>query len=127
MENRIKELQDKIADLEKQLKPLLQEELRKLYREREKNIEKRLKLALQGKGDFKLKELVYAADVTCHCGSGMAYPKNVGIHGNWECGDILLGRANTEVKHTGSLPFAFYEIKSENQPSANGLTTRPKE
>ncbi len=29
------------------------------------------------------------------------------------------------MTHTDRLPFVFYEIKSEGQPSANGATTRP--
>jgi len=48
----------------------------------------------------------------------------------WDCADILTGRAVDSgkpgsVMHTGRAPFVFYEIKSEGQPSACGLTTRP--
>lgn len=50
----------------------------------------------------------------------------------WDCSAILLGTAIPSgapgaVKHEARLPFAFYEIKSENQPSAGGVTTRPSE
>lgn len=74
------------------------------------------------------KRLVYAATKRCPCGAGLAYdPKGESgkaIHGYWDCSAILLGDAETNVQHTGKLPFMFYEIKGENQPSANGATTR---
>jgi hypothetical protein len=77
------------------------------------------------------KQLVYAAYTRCLCGAGMAYPKKSGSDGCWDCSDILTGRAIPSgqpgsVKHEGKLPFVFYEIKSEKQPSANGATTRPR-
>lgn len=90
--------------------------------------------------------LIYAAYDRCACGAGMAYDPAAKGDANsplmlerqgpkqWECSDIL--RFNTygahqqrEVKaaeHTAPLPFAFYEVKSENQPSANGATTRER-
>lgn len=76
------------------------------------------------------KDLVYAAYDRCSCGVGLAY-----LPGSsdkcWDCSDILLGRAIPKgqpgsVMHTAQLPFVFYEIKSELQPSVNGATTRPK-
>jgi hypothetical protein len=75
-------------------------------------------------------DLIYAARARCDCGAGMAYPKDIGIRGSWECADILTRRAIQKDQqgaktHSPALPFAFYEIKSENQPSANGATTRP--
>lgn len=75
-------------------------------------------------GELTDAELVYAATSRCLCGAGMAYPKGIGGRGYWDCSDILTGRASTLVKHEARLPFMFYEIKSENQPSANGATTR---
>lgn len=87
-------------------------------------------------------DLVYAAGARCECGAGLAYIpwdklQAMGLdhrdpeHNCWDCSDILLGRAipaeqPDAKKHSGKYPFAFYEIKSENQPSANGTTTRPK-
>lgn len=76
-------------------------------------------------------DLVYAAFARCPCGAGLAHIKNCGPQGNWDCSDILLGRAIPSgqpgaKQHTAQLPFVFYEIKSENQPSVNGATTRPK-
>lgn len=85
-------------------------------------------------------KLVYAASARCLCGAGMAYPKNGDYpdgkpkgplrwpySGYWDCSAILLGTADPAVKHEAQLPFAFYEIKSEDQPSARGATTRPQD
>lgn len=80
-------------------------------------------------------ELLYAATARCCCGAGLAYaPTDKGTGpfkgpSQWDCSDILTGRAIPSgqpgsVKHDEPAPFAFYEIKSENQPSANGATTR---
>jgi hypothetical protein len=80
--------------------------------------------------------LVYAATKRCPCGAGLAYEKDgesgVPISGYWDCSAILLGEAIPSgapgsVQHTARLPFVFYEIKGENQPSARerGETTRP--
>lgn len=79
---------------------------------------------------YKDSALVYAATARCPCGAGLAYPKGMGPDGRWDCSDILAGRAIPSgqpgsVQHTGLLPFTFYEVKSETQPSANGATTRP--
>ncbi len=82
------------------------------------------------------KDLTYAADTRCPCGAGLAYgpmcvQRPMKGPSYWDCSDILMGRAakvdsgGFSVRHTALLPFAFYEIKSENQPSAKGLTTRP--
>lgn len=84
--------------------------------------------------------LVYAAHSRCPCGAGLAYDP-AGEVGKledspfrgpdcWDCSAILLGTAVARgepgsAQHTDKLPFAFYEIKSENQPSAGGATTRP--
>lgn len=82
--------------------------------------------------------LVYAATARCPCGAGLAYdptaedpesPFKGALSGWWDCSDIILGLAlehgqPNAVEHTGRLPFSFYEIKSEWQPSAHGATTR---
>lgn len=82
------------------------------------------------------KQLRYAATARCTCGAGMAYEpggeSGKPIHGYWDCSAILTGTAIPSgqpgaVKHESRLPFAFYEIKSEGQPSAHGATTRPTE
>lgn len=75
-------------------------------------------------------ELVYAATARCKCGAGLAYPYGIGGCGYWDCSEILKGRAVHSgkpgaVQHTARLPFTFYEVKSERQPSARGATTRP--
>lgn len=78
--------------------------------------------------------IIYAAYNRCPCGAGLAYdPAHEDessvfkgpLSGYWDCSAILLGTADQSVTHTGKLPFAFYEIKSEQQNSANGATTRP--
>jgi hypothetical protein len=77
-------------------------------------------------------DLEYAAYNRCPCGAGLAYPRDADpFKGYWDCSDILLGQAKTKeeeghVQHTAQLPFIFYEILSEDQPSAKGATTRPK-
>ncbi len=80
-------------------------------------------------------DLTYAATSRCPCGAGLAYggmciEPPFKIPSYWDCSDILLGRAVPSgqpgaVTHTDRLPFSFYEIKSEGQPSARGATTRP--
>lgn len=82
---------------------------------------------------FKMlfKRLRFAARSRCPCGAGLAYdPSKYPGESSWDCSDILLGLAIPSgkpgsVTHTGKLPFSFYEVKSECQPSANGETTRP--
>jgi hypothetical protein len=88
-----------------------------------------------------LERLVFAAHSRCPCGAGLAYDPTGEVGriedspfngpNAWDCSAILLGTAIESgqpgaVQHTGKLPFAFYEVKSENQPSAGGQTTRPK-
>lgn len=79
--------------------------------------------------------LVYSAHARCPCGAGLAYDPvfedensiYVGpLSGYWDCSAILLGTADQEVQHTEQLPFSFWDIKSENQPSVQGATTRPR-
>ena len=80
------------------------------------------------------KDLTWAATARCQCGAGLAYnedcqepgsPMMWPYNGYWDCSAIILGTADRSVRHKARLPFAFYEIKSDNQPSANGATTRP--
>lgn len=86
-----------------------------------------------GQEVFTDDQLRYAATARCRCGAGLAYPKEIshrqpakGFGGAWFCSDVLTNRVPFEEgKHDAGLPFAFYEIKSEEQPSANGRTTRP--
>lgn len=76
---------------------------------------------------MKPEQLLYAACTVCPCGAGLAYPPSTaGVHGEWACSRVLLGEVPAGDAHP-TYPFAFYEIKSEGQPSANGATTRPAE
>lgn len=76
--------------------------------------------------------LTYAAFARCRCGAGLAYRSGDRA---WDCGDILRfdslsPEEQARVKaaqHDEPAPFAFYEVKGENQPSARGATTRPQE
>jgi hypothetical protein len=84
--------------------------------------------------------LVYAAFSRCECGAGLAYDPAGEVGGEdgpfhkpnaWDCSSILLGTAVAKGEpgwktHTSPLPFAFYSVKSENQLSAGGATTRPQ-
>jgi hypothetical protein len=90
-------------------------------------IKDRIKRLLAGDAaaGFTLDDLTFSATFRCGCSHGMAYPTHIGIHGSWYCSAILRGIADRNVKHTPSHPFAFYEVKCEQQPSANGATTRP--
>lgn len=129
--NEKEQLLAEIRDAEAALKPK-QERLRELLNQDADAVELRVKMAKQLQATFTLDELTFAATSRCACGAGLAYPKNIGMHGSWTCSDILLGRAKPKSDpehkvHDGDYPFAFYEIKSENQPSAGGATTRPKE
>lgn len=73
---------------------------------------------------FTEDELVYSAGVRCPCGHGIAHPKDCGMHHYWDCSAVLKGVSDPSIRHSDRLPFAFYEIKSEKQPSAYGNTTR---
>lgn len=85
-----------------------------------------------------LERMCFAAYARCECGAGMAYDKAVatpyGENAKWQCSAIIRfeelpadeqARAKAAT-HTPPLPFAFYDVKGENQPSANGATTRPQ-
>jgi len=131
------QLQSDIKNLEAQIEPK-RKRLNQIYQQEEDIVQNRIKQTRLGISKFNPEELIFAATNRCHCGAGLAYPKNIGINGHWDCSDILLGLADLESKrpnenyakveawdgnHTGELPFSFYEIKSELQPG--GATTRP--
>lgn len=90
---------------------------------------------MKTKKPFKDKQLIYSSHARCKCGEGLAYPRGIGFRGKWDCAGVLTGRINGDAVYEKSAdnkflheeyPFSFYEIKSENQPSAYGATTRPK-
>src|SRR4051812_32242019 len=82
-------------------------------------------MRIQEGGKFEDSELVYAATARCLCGAGLCYPSNVSTHGAWRCSGVLTHRCKHDVGQHDVFPFVFYEIKSEQQPSAKGATTRP--
>lgn len=59
-------------------------------------------------------ELIYSAATLCACGHGLAYPKKCGGNHYWDCSAILKGIEDKTVKHSGRLPFAFYDVKGES-------------
>ena len=82
------------------------------------------------KSQYTDDEIVYSATSRCYCGAGLAFPKSCSSKHYWDCADILTGRAipsgqDGSKTHTDKLPFMFWKIKSERQPSSQGLTTRP--
>lgn len=87
------------------------------------------KVEAAGGTSYRDSDLIYAAFNRCKCGAGLAYPRGCGGWHYWACSDLLTGRAaatdpNDAWAHSPRLPFVAYEIKSEQQPSANGATTR---
>lgn len=112
-------------NLEEQLIPI-NDKLLNIYKKESLEIDERIDKAFKGYGNFKDTELRYSAIKRCVCGAGLAYPKNkIDLHGSWYCSNILLGKADKSVQHDKGFPFAFYEIKSENESSAHNQTTRP--
>lgn len=79
----------------------------------------------RGEGFFTDDDLCYAAGARCHCGAGLAYPRECGGFHQWDCSAVLKGTHDKSKNPHEVYPFAFYSIKSEGQPSAQGHTTRP--
>ena len=92
----------------------------KYHEQKDKDFEDRLKT----NPIFSEDELIFAAFNRCPCGYGLAYPKNCTLNHYWDCAGILMDKASKSIRHAARLPFMYYEIKSEDQPSANGSTTR---
>lgn len=122
---RQEEITTEIKKLKIQLEPL-EAELRTIHQKSEEETEEKIKRCYRLEDKFEPAELNFAAYTRCPCGHGMAYPKSTGSRGSWNCSAILLGIADVKATHEAELPFAFYSIKSEGQPSAGGATTRPK-
>lgn len=123
------ELLREIQELEAQIKPK-RDALYKIYNEESKRIKSKIEHAYLLTDKFSPEELRFSATSRCKCGAGLAYPDDIGIWGAWHCSAILMGIAKlgeSDLKHTEPLIFQAYEIKSEDQPSANGQTTRPQE
>jgi len=95
-----------------------EEIIQQYHKEEQERFEERMKT----NPIFTDDELRYAASERCNCGHGMAYPAKCGIHHYWDCSAILKGIADKNVKHSGRMPFTFYEVKLENE----NRTTRPE-
>lgn len=73
---------------------------------------------------FTDEDLIYAATSRSEkCKAGLAHPKDCGPFHQWTCSNVLKNIGNDDGHQ--AYPFSMYEIKGENQPSANGATTRP--
>jgi hypothetical protein len=84
--------------------------------------------------------LIFAANARCkECNSGLCYVERQEFEtgswleeskGSWICLETYLAsvakRADFVFKEHQSLPFVFWSISSEIQPSSTGNTTRPK-
>jgi hypothetical protein len=73
------------------------------------------------------RRLVYAAKARCDCGAGFAYDPRA-RNTVWDCSAILLGDALLAGERSAlihSTPCAYFELVSERQPAAHGMTTRP--
>jgi hypothetical protein len=126
---KLEELKAQIDEQEAQIQ-LLKEQFRIEYQKVADICKLKIQSVQLKLDSFTENELIFSAFSRCECGAGLAYPKDIGPHGSWYCSDILLGRALSENQpgsktHSFPLSFMFYEVKSENQPSANGATTRP--
>lgn len=76
---------------------------------------------------FTEDELIFSATIRCKgCGAGLAYPKDCGPGHYWDCSGVLLGKIKNPGKEHEQYPFMYHEIKSEDQPSAHGHSTREK-
>lgn len=94
------------------------------YHERAQAVQARFD---SGSLPFTDDELIYAAGARCKCGAGLAYPNGIGMFGAWGCSTLLKNGVRTLAgEHDLAFPFSMYSIKSEQQSSANGATTRPK-
>jgi hypothetical protein len=81
-----------------------------------------------GTPPFTDDELRYAATARCKCDAGFAYPEKSGPHGMWVCSALLKSgerSAEAQAHHDAAMPFMFWSVKDEGQPSAGGRTTRP--
>lgn len=88
---------------------------------------KRWEAFAKGEKVFLDEELRYSATSLCQCGHGLAYPKNVPFGAPegraWYCSAALKGIADAG-EHDGPFPFTFWQVKSEDDGSAYGHTTR---
>lgn len=80
---------------------------------------------------YTASELLFAATSRCKCGAGLAYPPDDDAwckkEAAWCCSAVLMGLIPDVPEQHGkhdAYPWMMYEIKSEDQPSAAGRTTR---
>ena len=100
-----------------------QETISAYMKEQEELFQKRLN---EGPA-FNDDELVYSHHCFCPCGHGLAYPRGCGIQHYWDCSVILKGIADKKAKHTGKLPFAFYNVRAESVDGTTRGVFKPQE
>ena len=95
------------------------------FKEKDEQFKARWKEFDEHRQPFTDDELRYSAYDRCKkCNAGLAYPIDCGGHHQWTCSNVLKD-IGTDKGHDAFL-FIMYSIKSEDQPSCNGNTTRPK-
>jgi hypothetical protein len=94
------------------------------HKQKGERADQRYKEFREGDKPYTADELTWAAATRCPCGHGMAYVTECGSQRFWDCSAILTGVADQNITHGAQAPFAFYSIKSDDQPSANGASTR---
>lgn len=95
-----------------------QETINQYFKQRSEDFKERM----EKNPVFAPDELRFSATARCPCGSGLAYPKDCGMHHYWDCAAILMGTADQNIQHCPQYPFSFYDIKSESEHRG---TTRP--
>jgi hypothetical protein len=76
------------------------------------------------KKHYNDEDLFYSRVALCPCGHGLAYIKECGSQRFWDCSAIFKGIADLTIEHSAQLPFAFYDIKGEQDYNGKVSTTR---
>lgn len=107
------------------LKDECEETMRAYHAQQDDIRNERYKEFLTGKAPYKDEELFYSRNSLCPCGHGLAYVEKCGSNQRyWDCSAILKGIADENVEHVGQLPFAFYDVKGEQEINGVKQTTR---
>lgn len=104
-------------------KKAAEELISKYFNQKREIADARYKEFQQGKA-YSDEELFYSRTSLCPCGHGLAYVKGSGSQSFWDCSAIWKGIADVNIKHTDQLPFAFYNVKGEQEINGNMHSTR---
>jgi len=108
------------VDLANQFERDTREVIQRWHVQQQSAFEARHERYRKGLQPYTEDELYFSRDKRCDCGYGLAYPNSCGPGHEWDCAGILMGVADPTYTHTAVLPFAFYDIKGENDE----MTTR---